>query len=451
MTSQYHIYSFYQWGRVYHYSGASENVINIRNATLIFGGTSLPQTPDNLVTIHEQVMYTVQVPVPPIPSNLSVSIGLPQFKIFLETWEVLKLREEFPPHPLPIEGTFLRQGCFPNETTITDACFCSTSLLGNSTFYRVYPDWLITCMEIPRENCTGGDSGRALFEGEGGNQSSVNQSSVNQSSVNQSSGNYTSGNYTSCNATSCNYTQCGYNSTANCTLSNDTIAQDFVSTPETCVYDIMNYNVCIQTVFEECQINSSITILWSHIFGKAPLDDLDTKNGSLSNQTQESNWTQTQATPTQQPLTNQTTPTLSYANLTTANQGEPSTETASAAATPTQQPPANQTSASPSYASQTTPAPSYANQTAANQSEPTSQTAPTADEYSAGLSCAQFAEAFCQVATLHRCILPEVVYNETGGAHWNATCACNYYEPPPSLEPEPTCESYLSHRANVLY
>ncbi|XP_033639022.1 uncharacterized protein LOC117299582 [Asterias rubens] len=447
-TSQYHIYSFYQWGRVYHYTAVSDNVINIRNATLVFDGTSHPQTPDNTVTINEQVMYSMVIPVPPIPSNLSVTIHLPQFEVSLKTWEVLKLREEQPRRPFPIEGTFVRQGCFPNQTVITDACFCATNpLSGNGTFYRVYPDWLETCREIPKENCTGVDV-------DGGIRSTRNQ--------------------TVCNGTSMNCTQCGYNNTSNCSVTNDTYApENITSQTEVCVYDDASYDICFKTVLKGCHLDANLTTQWSHIFSR------------------DRNQTQSQATPTQHPSTNHTAPSPTYANETTVNQSQPANQTADEHTTPNpnyaneiavnQSQPANQTAdehttPNPNYANEnavnqsqltnqtadeyTTPSPTYANENAVNQSQPANQTADeyttpsptyanetavnqsqpgnqTADEYSTVLSCEEFAEVYCQAASLHHCILPEDVYNETGAMDWNATCACTYYEPPPPA-PQPT-------------
>ncbi|XP_022109480.1 uncharacterized protein LOC110989417 [Acanthaster planci] len=383
-TSRYHMYSFYQWGRVYHFAGVSKNVINIRNATLIFDGTSHLQTPDNLVTIHEQVTYTMRVPVPPIPSNLSVALQLPRYPVTLKTWEVMKLKGEVP-HPLPIEGTFLRQGCFPNDTA-TDACFCAEFPSGNGTFHIVYPDWLSNCAEIPKENCTGLDVERVILVGDARNQSIRNAS---------------------CNGTTFNCTQCNYNNTGNCSHANETVDYNLVSTSTICVYHDWLYNSCIQSVLKECQMNSSIVDLWSHMFLRSPPNQGNRVNESLSNQTQAGNWNETWTTPTQQSQTNQID-----SNQTSANH----------------------TTASPPYA---------------NQSQASNQTS-ASDDYSSGLSCTDLAEAFCAVATFYRCILPESVYNETGRDSRNVTCACGYYKLPPFIPtPQPTNDGHSVNDTNV--
>ena len=151
--AEYEMYSFYQWGRIYKYTTVSERVINIRNATLTFVGTSQKETPNNEVTIHEQVTYRFTVPVPPIPTNLSIYVDLPRYEIKMKTWEIREL-QKMVPKPPPIEQVFYDQGCIVDEFIDYDACVCYDSLFGNGTFHVIYPDWLSKCFEVPKSNCT---------------------------------------------------------------------------------------------------------------------------------------------------------------------------------------------------------------------------------------------------------------------------------------------------------
>ncbi|XP_071957041.1 uncharacterized protein [Antedon mediterranea] len=144
---KYEMSSFYQWGRYYPYTTVSENVLNIRNATLKFIGTSLHDTPDKLVAIHEQVTYRITIPLPPISSNLTIEIFLPTRNVTRKIWEVLQIQEEIP-EVLPIEETFFDNGCY----TVMRPCFCYGA--GNMSFDASWFISRFTCKLKTDQMCT---------------------------------------------------------------------------------------------------------------------------------------------------------------------------------------------------------------------------------------------------------------------------------------------------------
>ncbi|XP_033113002.1 uncharacterized protein LOC117113693 [Anneissia japonica] len=116
---KYEMVSFYHWGRYYPYTTVSENVLNIRNASLKFIGTSLPDTPDKEVAINEQLTYRLMVPLPPITCNLTMEMYLPRRNVTRKIWEVQQIQKNIP-EVLPIEDTFFDNGCYAEMRP----CFC---------------------------------------------------------------------------------------------------------------------------------------------------------------------------------------------------------------------------------------------------------------------------------------------------------------------------------------
>ncbi|XP_070564843.1 uncharacterized protein [Ptychodera flava] len=146
-TAEVDIYSFYQWGRLYEISLASLNVVNIRNATLEFIGTSEPATLDRNVLVHEQATFKYRIPLPPIPTELIVSVRLPKFETTRKKWLLDYLRSSVP-DPLPTESVFIEQGCLGTENLLTEDCHCYHSNNLNFTLNLTQIMTAYTCEEL---------------------------------------------------------------------------------------------------------------------------------------------------------------------------------------------------------------------------------------------------------------------------------------------------------------
>ena len=280
-SMKFEMYSFYQWGRIYTYSNVSDNVINIRNATLDFAGTSQPETPKDSVTIHEQATYTVNVPLPPIPVNLTILVDLPRYATVMKTWKIRQLLKSMP-NPPPIEGVFYEEGCFVNKTVVEDACVCYDSLSGNGTFHTVYPDWLPGCFEVPKLNCSRADDDGWVDEG---NVTASNTSCVTLNGTQES---LNTTNTTACpDIATSNLTS---NLTSNVTSDQTSIPE--VIAEEVCLYDAVQYQMCVDAMIAVCEENANLTELWEYVpdfIVCNETDNVDVGNATLNTT---GNWTQ---------------------------------------------------------------------------------------------------------------------------------------------------------------